>query len=87
MNFIEIQTWPEVPQIAFFSSLFSRQFNLPQFDIEVSFKTTVPVQRRHKLCFYFCAMNILYRYFTPYVYMLSLYAGFGGSSFTRQLGE
>ncbi|KAG5675631.1 hypothetical protein PVAND_005519 [Polypedilum vanderplanki] len=34
MNFIEIQTWPEIPQIAFFSSLFSQSFRLPEFDIE-----------------------------------------------------
>lgn len=35
MNFIEIQSWPEVPQIGFFTSLFSSAFNLPDFDIEV----------------------------------------------------
>jgi hypothetical protein len=37
MNFIEIQTWPEIPQIAFFSSLFSQSFRLPEFDIEVEY--------------------------------------------------
>ncbi len=35
MNFIEIQSWPEVPQIGFFTSLFSSAFGLPEFDIEV----------------------------------------------------
>lgn len=36
MNFIEIQSWPEVPQIGFFTSLFSSTFKLPDFDIEVN---------------------------------------------------
>ncbi|CRL00038.1 CLUMA_CG013326, isoform A [Clunio marinus] len=34
MNFIEIQSWPEIPSIGFFVSLFSSSFNLPDFDIE-----------------------------------------------------
>lgn len=36
MNFIEIQSWPEIPSIGYFTSLFSSSFNLPDFDIEVS---------------------------------------------------
>lgn len=37
MNFIEIQSWPEIPSIGYFVSLFSEAFNLPEFsDIEVS---------------------------------------------------
>lgn len=35
MNFIEIQSWPEIPSIGYFVSLFSQAFNLPEFpDIE-----------------------------------------------------
>lgn len=37
MNFIDIQSWWEVPYIAHFCSLFSGSFQLPDFDIEVSF--------------------------------------------------
>lgn len=38
MNFIEIQSWPEIPSIGYFVSLFSQAFNLPEFpDIEVSY--------------------------------------------------
>ena len=35
MNFIEIQSWPEIPSIAHLISLFSSTFDLPDFDIEV----------------------------------------------------
>lgn len=35
MNFIEIQSWPQIPSIGFFVSLFSSSFKLPDFDIEV----------------------------------------------------
>jgi len=35
MNFIQIQSWPEIPAIGFFVSVFSSSFNLPDFDIEV----------------------------------------------------
>jgi hypothetical protein len=36
MNFIEIQSWPEIPSIGYFVSLFSQTFDLPEFpDIEV----------------------------------------------------
>lgn len=39
MNFIEIQSWPEIPSIGYFVSLFSQAFNLPEFpDIEVNSK-------------------------------------------------
>lgn len=41
MNFIEIQSWPQIPSIGFFVSLFSSSFNLQEFDIEVSLKKTL----------------------------------------------
>lgn len=47
MNFIDIQSWWEVPCIAHFCSLFSSSFQLPDFDIEVSFR----------FCFYADADN------------------------------
>jgi hypothetical protein len=34
MNYIEIQQWPEIPQIGFFASLFRTDFKLPEFDVE-----------------------------------------------------
>lgn len=34
MNFLDIQSWWEIPSIAHFCSLFCSVFNLPEFDIE-----------------------------------------------------
>lgn len=34
MNFLDIQTWWEIPSIAHFCSLFCSVFDLPEFDIE-----------------------------------------------------
>lgn len=34
MNFLDIQSWWEIPYIAHFCSLFSVAFKLPQFDID-----------------------------------------------------
>lgn len=34
MNFLDIQSWWEIPSIAHFCSLFSSAFDLPEFDIE-----------------------------------------------------
>ena len=50
MNFIEIQSWPEIPSIGYFVSLFSSCFNLPDFDIEV---------RKLKICIGNCYFNLL----------------------------
>jgi hypothetical protein len=37
MNFIEIQSYNQIPAVAYFCSCFSSSFKLPSFDIEVSF--------------------------------------------------
>lgn len=34
MNFLDIQSWWEIPSIAHFCSLFCSVFDLPEFDIE-----------------------------------------------------
>lgn len=34
MNFLDLQSWWEIPYIAHFCSLFSRAFQLPHFDID-----------------------------------------------------
>lgn len=44
MNFIEIQSWPEIPSIGFFVSLFSSSFKLPDFDIEVCLSVKLKVK-------------------------------------------